>query len=122
VAREIRDAAVKRGYDGDNDGTPDAKGVCGSSNATIQKDFGNACTTLKQNNDKVDTNATIANVSIVVMIVGLATAGGWYLFAPKRDESKAADNKPLGPKPASTPILTPYAGYGSGGFVLSGSF
>ena len=114
VANEIRTAASRRGV------TP--TGVCSSSDATIQKDFGNACTTLKENNDKVDTNATIANVSIVVMILGLATAGGWYLFAPKRDDSKAADNKnPLGPK-APPPLLTPYAGYGSGGFVLSGSF
>lgn len=121
VAGEIRNAAIKRGYDGDGDGVPDAKGVCGSSDATIQRDFGNACTTLKQNNDKVDTNATIANVSVVVMIVGAATAAGWYLFAPKRDEGSGTA-KATPKKSPSTPILTPYAGYGSGGFVLSGSF
>jgi hypothetical protein len=123
VANEIRSAAIKRGYDGDGDGVPDAKGVCGSSNATIQKDFGNACNTLKQNNDKVDTNATIANVSVVVMILGLGTAAGWYLFAPKRDESRgSATNTGTKPKAPSSPVLTPYAGYGSGGFILSGSF
>lgn len=120
VATEIRSAAIKRGYDGDGDGVPDAKGVCGSTNATIQKDFGNACTTLKDNNDKVDTNATIANVSVVVMLVGAATAAGWYLFAPKRDESGGSAK--AAPKSPSTPVLTPYAGYGTGGFLLSGSF
>lgn len=120
VAAEIRSAAIKRGYDGDGDGVPDAKGVCGSTNPTIQKDFGNACATLKDNNDKVDTNATIANVSVVVMVLGAATAAGWYLFSPKRDDSKgSAKAKPLSP---STTVLTPYAGYGSGGFILSGSF
>lgn len=120
VATEIRNAAIKRGYDGDGDGTPDARGVCGSSDPTIQRDFGTACTTLKENNDKVDTNATIANVSVVVMVLGLATAAGWYLFAPKRDEGSTTA-KTL-PKRPTTPVLTPYAGYGSGGFILSGSF
>jgi hypothetical protein len=47
VAEEIRQAAIKRGYDGDGDGQPDAKGVCGSTNPTIQKDFANACARLK---------------------------------------------------------------------------
>lgn len=124
VADEIRDAAIRRGYDGDGDGTPDAKGVCGSSNPTIQRDFANACGTLRENNDKVDTNATIANVSVVVMVLGLATAAGWYLFAPKRDDSApstASAAKPT-PKRISVPLLAPYAGYGSGGFILSGSF
>jgi hypothetical protein len=115
VAAEIRTAAIKRGYDGNGDGVPDAIGVCGSTNAAIQKDFGSACATLKQNNDKVDTNAAIANVSVVVMILGLGTAAGWYLFAPKRDDAKAAAIK-------HAPVLTPYAGYGNGGLLLSGSF
>jgi hypothetical protein len=120
VAREIRDAAVKRGYDGDNNGVPDAKGVCTDTNATIQKDFSNACATLKQNNDKVDTNATIANVSLVVMVVGAATAVGWYLFAPKRDEQGSSSSS--GAVKPAPPVLAPYAGYNNGGFVLSGEF
>jgi hypothetical protein len=119
VAKEIRDAAVKRGYDGDGDGRADAKGVCNDPNSTIQRDFGNACSTLKTNNDKVDTNATIANVSLVVMGVGLLTAAGWYLFAPKRDDARSGKASPTSP---SSPVLVPYAGYGSGGFVFSGSF
>lgn len=118
VAREIRDAAVKRGYDGDKNGVPDAKGVCSDSSAAIQKDFSNACTTLKQNNDKVDTNATIANVSLVVMGIGAVTAVGWYLFAPKRDDQPPT----TGAVKPSAPVLAPYAGYNNGGFVLSGQF
>jgi hypothetical protein len=117
-AAQIRSSAIQRGYDGDGDGVPDAKGVCGSSDPTIQKDFSTACTTLKENNDKVDTNATIANVSVVVLVLGLCTAAGWYLFAPKRDDSRSSKAKPL----PSGPVLTPYAGYGSGGLTLSGSF
>ena len=111
VTNSIRDAAAKRGVS--------SAGVCTSTNATIQKDFGAACQTLKQNNDKVDTNATIANVSLIVMGVGLVTAAGFYLFGPKRDDEKTGSATPI--KPAS-PVLTPYAGYGNGGFVLSGSF
>jgi hypothetical protein len=111
VAQEIRDAATKRGIS--------TTGVCTSTNASIQKDFGAACSTLKSNNDKVNTNATIANVSLVVMGVGLVTAVGWYLFAPKKDDAKSADaTKPT----KSSPVLTPYAGYNNGGFALSGSF
>lgn len=127
VAKEIRDAAVKRGYDGDANGSPDAKGVCNDTNPTIVKDFGGACKTLKENNDKVDTNATIANVSLIVMGVGFVTAAGWYLFAPKRDDqhTSSTEAKPGQPRQAirpAPPVLVPYAGYGNGGFVLSGSF
>jgi hypothetical protein len=120
VAREIRDAAVKRGYDGDKNGVPDAKGVCTDTTPSIQKDFSNACATLQQNNDKVDTNATIANISLVVLGVGAVTAIGWYLFAPKRDDQGSSSSSGA-IKPAA-PVLAPYAGYNNGGFVLSGQF
>ncbi len=106
VASEIRDAANKRGIS--------SIGVCSSTNASIQKDFGGACATLKQNNDKVDTNATIANVSGVVMGVGAAFAITWLIAVPivNRKRNKSAE----------IPMITPYAGYGNGGFTLSGSF
>ncbi len=106
VAQEIRDAANKRGIS--------SLGVCSSTNASIQKDFGGACSTLKQNNNKVDTNATIANVSGVVMGVGAAFAISWLIVVPivNRKRNKSAE----------IPLITPYAGYGNGGFTLSGSF
>lgn len=110
VANDIRRAAQLRSIP--------PQGVCSSTNPTIQKDFGNACTTLKDNNDKVDTNATIANVSLVVMGVGFLTAAGWYLFAPKRDDSKSAKAT----TPSTKPVITPYAGWGSGGLTVSGAF
>ena len=47
IEDEIRAAAIKRGYDGDGDGVPDAKGVCGSTNAAVQKDFASACERLR---------------------------------------------------------------------------
>ena len=106
VASEIRDAASKRGIS--------SVGVCNSSNTTIQKDFGGACNTLKQNNDKVDTNATIANISGVVMGVGAAFAISWLIAVPIVNRKRN--------KTAEIPVITPYAGYGNGGFTLSGSF
>lgn len=124
VASEIRAAAIKRGYDGDHNGVPDAIGICSDTNPQIHADFNSACTTLQQNNDKVNTNATIANVSLIVMGVGAITAVGWYLFAPKRDDNAppatASDDKHKAPAP--TVFVTPYAGYGNGGLLLGGSF
>ena len=106
VASEIRDAANKRGIS--------SSGVCSSTNASVQKDFGSACTTLKNNNSKVDTNATIANVSGVVAGVGAAFAISWLIAVPLVNRKRN--------KTAELPMITPYAGYGNGGFTLSGSF
>jgi hypothetical protein len=113
VASEIRRAAG-----------PNAAGICASTNPADQQRFGEACTTLKQNNDKVDTNAAIANVSLVVMGVGLATAAGWYLFGPKRDDKPAQGEAPAGARAIApkSPVLTPYAGYGNGGMIVTGEF
>jgi hypothetical protein len=106
VAREIRDKAGTR-----------ATGICTS---TIKDDvtrFGDACKTLKQNNDKVDTNATIANVSIGIAVVGAIFATAWLVAVPvvnrKREHSAGL---------IKDPVLTPYAGFDNGGFNLSGSF
>ena len=110
VAGEIRNAAVKQGLS--------TGGICNSSHAQVGQPFHDACVTLQQNNDKVNTNATIANVSVVTMIVGGAFAATWLIAVPivnsKRSQSAGG--------PSTLPILTPYAGWGSGGFTLSGSF
>jgi hypothetical protein len=104
VASQIRQAA----------GSPEAaKGICTRTDKDTVNRFGTACATLKDNNDKVDTNATIANVSLVVMGVGLATAAGWYLFGPKREASSSGKNDVQ---------ITPYAGWNSGGLNVGGSF
>jgi hypothetical protein len=104
VANQIRDAANKNGIP--------TQGACNNANAP---QFATACNTLKDNNSKVDTDATVANVSLVVMGVGLVVAGGWYLFGPKSGEEKKSHAR-------RAPVLTPYAGWGSGGFSLSGQF
>ena len=106
VAGEIRNAANKRGIS--------SVGVCTSTNPSIQKDFSGACATLKQNNNKVDTNATIANVSGVVMGVGAAFAITWLITVPIVNHKRN--------KSAELPVITPYAGYGNGGFTVSGTF
>lgn len=102
VANDIRTEARNRGR-------TDTTGVCLDTSTT---DFQNACGVLRDNNSKVDTNATIANVSLVVMGVGLLTAGIWYLAGPKKDDS---------PKSGRT-WFTPYAASNGGGAMLGGSF
>ena len=106
VAREIQDKAGTR-----------AKGICTSTAPDDVKRFGPACATLKQNNDKVDTNATIANVSGVVAGVAGVFAIAWLVTVPivnrNRDHSAGW---------IKNPVLTPYAGYNDGGFSLSGQF
>jgi hypothetical protein len=106
VAREIQDKAGTR-----------AKGICTSTAADDVTRFGPACTTLKQNNDKVDTNATIANVSGVIAGVAGVFAIAWLVTVPivnrKRDHSAGW---------IKNPVLTPYAGFGDGGLNLAGQF
>ena len=106
VARQIREAAGTR-----------ATGICTSTNDVDVKRFGGPCTTLKQNNDKVDTNATIANVSVAVLAVGATFTAVWLIVVPivnaRREHTAATITKPT---------ITPYAGYNNGGLVLSGSF
>jgi hypothetical protein len=110
VAAQITDAAT-------NPTPPTAalptQGLCSQTGAQYTR-FQGACATLRDNNDKVDTNATIANVAAVVGGVGLLTAVGWYLFAPKKEDPAPAPS-------VKHPTISPYAGWDGGGFVLSGS-
>jgi hypothetical protein len=106
VANTIRAEATKDGFA--------TQGVCNNPSAT---NFTAACNTLRDNNNKVDTDATVANVSLVVMGVGLVVAGAWYLAGPK-----GGDSKPKSGRAPQRPILTPYAGAHNGGFALSGEF
>jgi hypothetical protein len=105
VANDIRTAAAR-------ENPPRAStGICSDTSASIQQRYGNACRTLRDNNDKVDTNATIANVGVGIMIAGLAFSAGWYLFAPKKSETTA-----------KAPSISPYYGFGNAGLSFSGSF
>lgn len=93
-----------------------AAGACNNPNLP---QVASACATLQDNNDKVDTNATIANVSLGVMGAGILLAGIWYLAGPKRDDSKYAPPSAQAP---SRPLVTPWAGWNTGGLSVSGAF
>lgn len=103
-----------------------AQGVCSNTNTDVVARFGPACNTLKDNNDKVDTNATIANVSLVVMGLGLVTAGAWYLLGPKPDDPKpstaASRDVPVRSNGPTRVVVTPFAGHETGGLLLRGTF
>ena len=101
VASDIRAAAQQRNLS--------PTGVCSSTTPSVQTAFSNACTTLKDDNSKVDTDAAVANVSLVVGIVGAAFGGAWILLGPRSEHS------------AQIRIL-PYAGYGNAGMIVGGSF
>jgi hypothetical protein len=63
--------------------------------------FRAACAAYADNIDKVNTDATLANIGIGVAIGGLVLAAGWYLFAPKKD----ADAAKLRYAPRLTPLI-----------------
>lgn len=105
----IRAAAAKRGLS--------SQGICGSSPPA---DFRDACTKLSENNSAVDTNATLANVSVVVMVVGFVGAGAWYLFAPKRDAAPPAAGNIF--KIRNDATLVPLITTQGGGLLLTQPF
>ncbi|MBX3209052.1 MAG: hypothetical protein KF764_28725 [Labilithrix sp.] len=114
VANDIRTAARARGIP--------AQGACNNPNAP---EFAGACQTLTDNNNKVDTNATVANVSLVVMGAGLVVAGVWYLAGPKRDDAKPEASPQANrtrPTPPARPVVTPWAGWNTGGLSIAGQF
>jgi len=85
VANEIRTAAAKDGLS--------TTGVC--NNTAAGPNYAGACEALKSNNSTVNTDATIANISVAVMGVGIVTAAGFYLFGTKRDANANATWKPV---------------------------
>lgn len=107
VATDIRTKATTQ-Y-----GQP-AQGAC--NNPALKPNFDKACATLRDNNDKVDTNATIANVSLVVMGVGAVGTIAYFFLGPKRGEKSGQLDKPSF---IAKPKLSPWAGYQSGGLTLS---
>jgi hypothetical protein len=107
VASDIRGAAIERRIS--------TVGACHNASAP---ELGPACKTLTNNNDKVDTNALIANVSLGVMGAGLLFTAAYYLAATKNDDAAP----PQAARAPQRPVLTPYAGWGNGGLSLSGEF
>jgi hypothetical protein len=108
VASQIRTAAAQRGISTTN------PPLCSRTDAQTVQTFGKACQTLSDDNDKVNTDATIANIGIGVGIAGLVFAAGWYLFAPKKDSGEA-------PPAATRIVVSPMIG-GARGLAISGDF
>lgn len=91
--------------------------ICSSSAKVDQDKFGRACAALKDNIDKVDADATVANIAVVVAALGAATALGWFLFAPRKKE-EAGPAQGTWKNPKVTPVYAP----GYGGLSLGGTF
>jgi hypothetical protein len=106
VELKIRDAANRE--------SRSPIGIC----TTPPSNFVGPCKTLRDNRDAVDTDATLANLSAVVMASGFLFAGGWYLLAPKRQESASASAASFVRGVQIAPIVSPR----SGGLTLSGAF
>jgi hypothetical protein len=73
LQNEITSTAMKRGLS--------PNGLC----STPPSGFATACQNLQSDQNQVNSDATAANIGIIVGAVGLAFGLGWYLFAPKRD-------------------------------------
>jgi hypothetical protein len=76
--------------------------------------FVSACQSLQSDQNQVNTDATVANVGVIVGAVGLAFGLGWYLFAPKRE----AKDSSSAPASSFVPILEPHLN----GFGYVGTF
>ena len=90
-------------------------GVCSSTNAQDVATFGKACAALNDDNNAVNTDATVGNVALGVGVLALLGTAAYYLAAPKRDSAASATAHV---RPVVTPILGPHVG----GLSISGSF
>ncbi len=94
-----------------------ATGICTNKSADIQKVYGNACATLNDNREKVDTNALIGNIFLGV---GIASAVGTivYYFAA----SKGPKTEEKAKQATWRPIIVPDIRPGQKGLQLSVQF
>jgi hypothetical protein len=63
-----------------------------------------ACQSYVSDQNQINSDATAANVGIIVGAVGLAFGLGWYLFAPKRD----AKDSSAAPSSSFVPLFEPH--------------
>jgi hypothetical protein len=68
------------------------------------QNFQQACQTLQNDNNVVNTDTHDANAGLVVGITGVAFGLGWYLFAPRRNVPRVTD----GASGAFVPIVGPH--------------
>jgi hypothetical protein len=88
-------------------------GTCANPNA----EFKDACSAFVQDNNDVNTDATIGNIGVVAGIVGLAGAAVYWVLAPKKDDAAGPGSGSL-----TRPVVTPLLGRSVGGLEVSGSF
>jgi hypothetical protein len=91
-------------------------GTCTSNDPATVNKFGRACAALQDNRNKVDTDATVGNIALVVAILGGATALGWLLFAPRKKDEAPEAGKLV--SPPVQPVIAP----GYSGLSFSGTF
>jgi hypothetical protein len=90
-----------------------AQGICASNKSADVARYGKACAALNDDNDKVNTDATIANIGLGVGIAASVFTVIYWLAASKRDASSAK---------WKAPVITPMFGGGTGGMSVSGGF
>ena len=89
-------------------GTP----ICSSKDPGNVTKFAKACAALNDNNNKVNTDATVANIALAVGVGATAVTVLYWLFASKESDEKAA----------RLPLVAPMFGAGLGGVSMSGTF
>jgi hypothetical protein len=100
-------------------------GICASTTTANVNKYGAACNALQQDINHANTDTTIANVGIVVAVIGVVGGAAWYLFSPKKDDDASSNPAPTSaPPPAAAKIdvVTPWMGWGSGGLAVHGTF
>ena len=91
-------------------------GVCSSTSAQDITTFGKACSALNDDNNAVNTDATVGNVALGVGILALLGTGVYYLAAQKRDDTQSSSGG------VTRPIVAPIVGPHIGGLSISGKF
>ena len=89
---------------------------------TVHKEAVGTWCHLSDDNNKVDTDATIGNIGLAVGIAGAALAVGWYLFAPKRQDDAAPKDEKKEGAWKSPVVLSPILGARTNGLSVSGAF
>jgi len=108
-AADANEAQIRKAA---SDNKVDAKGICSAP----PSNFKNACDTYKNNIDKTNTNATIANIGLVAGIVGTAAAVGggvWYIMSKNKEAKQGA---------WMTPVVSPYVTPEQSGVTVLGRF
>src|SRR5262249_16382546 len=93
--------------------------ICVSKDPATVTRFGPTCNSLRDNNDKVNTNATIGNIALGVGIAGVVFGGVWLVVAGMRNaRAERAEKAPATGFIRPVPMLFS----NTKGFGLEGTF